>query len=494
MKKRIISLLCATVMAAGLAAGAAAEGGVLVYRPISYQHFDTLQAVGESSGNHTGEIGSVYMQGKPTAPIETAQAPGGKRADTNLSTDPDAEDKAIAIVLGDKGNNPYFNVSFANNELRGRLKLAFNVYVPSRTKGNYGLLALDIRDGAQNYHNLLSVRGNNDVYRLFPDGNSNNPKEFGTVTPGRWYYFEYKFDADENTYDVYVDGKLQGEGTFPLYPKDKEIVYNAFRFSTSNNSNNGLNLKNTSILIDDIFFGSEAEAPVPEFLSTENAAGEESTEFTDVETDLSVVNIQFPVQMAPESFENNVTMTRGRNQTEVAFEGTYDAAAKVYSARILEQVMPCMDYTLNFGEKIYAADRTPLGSDQSVTISTKMVPFAVVDGYFTETAESKEPLKAIPAGAEKVYANVTSVVTDLLTVPQDITMLVFCYEKGQMKQVWLKKTVLESTGADPLEETIQLELPLDGITVDADTELEISVWDSYMNMLPLAKSTAVQGE
>lgn len=492
MKKRFISLLCAAVAATGLAAtGVAAEEYGVSYKPVNYSDFNTLtseEAVGSPYKGLYGEVGTsadgLRIIGLP--------APAGKPEEYDLSVDPDAEDKAIAIELGVKQKYPRIEVKFPNAALAETMKFSFNFMIPARQKANYSILTLDVRNG-NDFRNLFNIRGSNDEYRIYPDEKDNNAyKAAGTIKIGEWYHAELIIDAENNVYDFYLNGELKGEA-LPFQLNGKSTAFNTFRFGIANNAN-GADLKNTSYIVDDIFVGTVTEAPLPMFLSTENTLGETQTEQTEIDTDLSKINVQFPETMDAASFENNVKLVRGAEQVEIPFEGTYDEATNVYTATILEQAMPCMDYTLQFGKNIRTTDWVLLNCEDEITISTKTVPFAVVKGYFTESAESTQPLAAIPADAASVYANVTAVVTDLMEKPQELTVLVFCYDKGELKQVWLEDAVVESAGAGVAEETVQVELPLDGLTVSADTQFEISVWDSYMNMLPLAKSVAVQGE
>lgn len=494
MKKRLIALLCAAAAATGMAVtGMAAEEEYGVsYKPVHYSDFDTLTSDQAGGKGYKGLFGSVTTMTDGLTIVDVP-TPAGKPEEYDLSVDPEAEDKAIELELGEKGKYPRIEVEFPNAALAEKTKFSFNFMIPSRQKANYSILALDIRNG-NNARNLFNIRGSNDEYRIYPDGGNNNTYQaVGTIKVGEWYHAEFIIDAENNVYDFYLNEELLGEA-LPFQLDNQNIAFNKFRFGTANNPNNGSDLKDTSYILDDIFVGTVAEAPLPMFLSTENTLGETQYEQTEIDTDLSKINVQFPEAMDPAGFEGNVKLVRGADQVEVAFEGTYDEATNVYTATILDQVMPCMDYTLQFSKNIRTAEWVLLNCEDEITISTKTVPFAVVDGYFTESADSTEPLAAIPAGATSVYANVTSVVTDLLEAPQELTVLVFCYDKGELKQVWLENAAVESAGAGVAEETVQIEIPLDGLEVSADTQFEISVWDSYMNMLPLAKSVAVQGE
>lgn len=492
MKKRLISLLCAAVAATGLAVtGVAAEEYGVSYKPVHYSDFDTLTSEQAGGGTYKGLFGEVSTLTNELSIIDIP-TPAGKPEEYDLSVDPDAEDKAIALELGIKQKYPRIEVKFPNAALAEKTKFSFNFIIPSRQKANYSILTLDVRNG-NDARNLFNIRGSNDEYRIYPDGGDNNAYEAaGTIKVGEWYHAEFIIDAENNVYDFYLNGELQGE-ELPFQLDGKNTAFNTFRFSIANNAN-GADLKDTSYVLDDIFVGTVAEAPLPMFLSTENTLGETQYEQTEIDTDLTKINVQFPEAMDPAGFEGNVKLVRGTDQVAVAFKGTYDEATNVYTATILDQVMPCMDYTLQFSKNIRTAEWVLLNCEDEITISTKTVPFAVVDGYFTESADSEQPLTAIPADASSIYANVTSVITDLLEEPQHLTVLVFCYDKGELMQVWLEDAVVESGGAGVAEDTVQVEIPLDGLTVSTDTQFEISVWDSYMNMLPLAKSVAVQGE
>lgn len=486
MKKRFILSACALGIMFGMtqAAAAAEQQSVTVYKPILQMDFDTMSGPGESTGSYKGYAGDIYMGGKPTAPITDETAPGGKADGTSLSEE-GAEDRALLMTLGDKGQMPYFNANFSNGEFYGKIKMSFNCYIPSCENGNYSLLGVDMRVDSSRLNNLFALRGNKE-YRLYPKGSTSQQK-YGTMSAGRWYHLDYCFDVDEGVYDVYLDGTLQGSGGFLL---DTGIAYTMLRFSVVNNSSNGVNLTNTSVFIDDLFMGRECEAPVPEFAGTENAQGEENTEQTGIDTDMTVIKVKFPVEMDAASFENNVRLTRGSNKTAVSFSGEYDSSEKVYIVSLNEQALPCMEYELTFGKDIITADKIPLGTDRTISVSTVVVPFAVTDAYFSQGIGG-EVIKTLDSAAESVTANVGVISTDLLEQPQQVTVIALCYEKGELKKTVIKQTEV-SAQEETSEQTISLDIPLSA--PNGDTEIEISVWDSLFNMLPLSRAAVIRGQ